>query len=184
MSSAIILVIAFVAIIFIQMLFLISQYKRCPPDKVLVIHGRVSQNPNEKYIVKTSGALFVWPVIQECDYLDASPDDLNIKGNGLSKDNREVSFQSNLIFKISKKDEIAIHAAELFYKKNKSEINSIVLHKIINEIRNEIANHPSEDYQMKTNETQKRFEEIISDTLNSIGMEVVAFKGLDYNLVK
>lgn len=179
MSSVLIIVISFGVIFFLQMLFLLSCYKKCPPDKVLVIYGKVSQDPNKRYIVKTSGAIFVWPNIQACDFLDASPRDLNIKGNALSKNNREVFFQSDLIFKISKKEEIAIHAAELFYKKTKSEISSIVLHKI----NNEIANHPSLDYQKKTNEMQNRFEKVITRSLNSIGMEIVTFKDLEYNLV-
>ena len=74
MSSVLILVAAFVGLIFLMGLFLISRYKRCPSDRILVISGKTGQG-SSKCIA--GGATFVWPVIQEYEYLDLSIIDNN-----------------------------------------------------------------------------------------------------------
>ncbi|MBE0411748.1 MAG: flotillin family protein, partial [Anaerolineales bacterium] len=56
-------VIVFIILMFLAILFMISRYKRCPSDKVLVISGRVGRGMSSKCM--HGGGAFIWPVVQE-----------------------------------------------------------------------------------------------------------------------
>jgi flotillin len=43
---------------FLMILFLVSRYKRCPSDKILVIYGRTGSGSAKTL---AGGAAFVWP---------------------------------------------------------------------------------------------------------------------------
>ncbi len=116
MSSALILVAAFVGLIFLMGLFLISRYKRCPSDRILVISGKTGQG-SSKCIA--GGATFVWPVIQEYEYLDLSPISIDVDlKSALSKQNIRIDVPSRFTVGISTEEGIMQNAAETFGKRN------------------------------------------------------------------
>ena len=69
MTPLIIIVVA-VVVLFVTLTALISRYKRCPSDKILVIYGRTG-GTSAKCV--HGGGAFIWPVIQDYAYLDLKP---------------------------------------------------------------------------------------------------------------
>ena len=68
----IILIAVIAAAIFITIIALFARYKRCPSDKILVIYGKTGKGTEG--IVRSAkcihgGAAFVWPVIQDYQFL-------------------------------------------------------------------------------------------------------------------
>src|SRR6516165_8112380 len=53
-------------------IFVVSRYRRCPSNRVLVIYGKVAGGNTAQCI--HGGASFVWPLIQDHQYLDLEPD--------------------------------------------------------------------------------------------------------------
>ena len=87
MSPMIIIVVAAV-VAFITISALISRYKRCPSDKILVIYGRTGGS-SAKCI--HGGGAFIWPVIQDYAYLDLKPISIEANlTNALSRQNIRV----------------------------------------------------------------------------------------------
>ena len=70
------LVIVAVVVLFVTFIALISRYKRCPSDKILVIYGRTG-GKSARCI--HGGGAFIWPVIQDFAYLDLKP--MSIEAN-------------------------------------------------------------------------------------------------------
>ena len=64
MSELIIIVVAAI-VLFVTFVTLISRYKRCPSDKILVIYGRTG-GTSAKCV--HGGGAFIWPVIQDYQY--------------------------------------------------------------------------------------------------------------------
>ncbi len=67
------LVCVFVLILLTTAIVILSRYRKCPSDKILVIYGKVGttqdgQQRSAKCI--HGGASFIWPVIQSYEYLD------------------------------------------------------------------------------------------------------------------
>jgi hypothetical protein len=71
------ILIAVVAIaIFGLLVAMVKRYKRCPSDKLLVIYGKTGKKEGGEACtarVTHGGGQFVWPIIQDYDFLDLKP---------------------------------------------------------------------------------------------------------------
>ncbi|MEM9258910.1 MAG: flotillin family protein, partial [Bacteroidota bacterium] len=99
-----------VLIIVLFILFLVSRYKRCPSDKILVVYGKTGGGASAKCYA--GGAAFVWPVIQDYRYLDLTPlsIDVNLK-DALSKQNIRVNVPSQFTVGIGEDESLMLAAA-------------------------------------------------------------------------
>ena len=104
----IIVVAAFV--LFVTFVTLISRYKRCPSDKILVIYGRTG-GTSAKCV--HGGGAFIWPVIQDYQFLDLKP--ISIEANlmnALSRQNIRVDVPCRFTIAISTESDSMNTAAE------------------------------------------------------------------------
>ncbi|MEC8934534.1 MAG: flotillin family protein [Planctomycetota bacterium] len=59
-----------------------THYKKCPSDKILVIYGKTTGGRFSRCI--HGGSAFVWPLIQDYQFLDLTPISIDIKLEGIS----------------------------------------------------------------------------------------------------
>ena len=91
------------------MLF-VARYKRCPANRVLVISGRVGGEESARCI--SGGGAFVWPVIQEYEYLSLEPMQINIPlKDALSFENIRVAVPSVFTVAVGSESEVRQNAA-------------------------------------------------------------------------
>jgi flotillin len=75
------------------LLFLVKRYKRCPSNRILVIYGKVRHGESSKCL--HGGGAFVWPLIQDFDYLYLDPMQIEVPLKGaLSSENIRVNVPS------------------------------------------------------------------------------------------
>ncbi|QDU86126.1 Inner membrane protein YqiK [Planctomycetes bacterium Pla163] len=75
------------------LLTIVRRYKRCPSNKVLVIYGRTSTGRSSRTL--HGGGAFVWPLIQDYEYLNLDPVQIEIPlENALSAENIRISVPS------------------------------------------------------------------------------------------
>ena len=87
------MIVAGTLIAFGFVVFLAKRYKRCPSNRVLVIYGRVRQGQSAKCL--HGGGAFVWPLIQDFDYLYLDPMQIEVPLKGaLSSENIRVNVPS------------------------------------------------------------------------------------------
>lgn len=88
-----------------------SRYKRCPSDRILVVYGKVEGGRSAKCL--HGGGTFVWPIIQDFQYLDLTPLPIDIRLEGaLSKQNIRVNTPSTFTVGISTEPGVMENAAE------------------------------------------------------------------------
>ncbi len=58
----------------------ISRYRMCPPDRILVVYGKVGDGQSSKCY--HGGSTFVLPVIQNYSYLDLTPINIDVPLKG------------------------------------------------------------------------------------------------------
>ncbi len=86
-------IVAGVLIVFGFVVFLAKRYKRCPSNRILVVYGKVRQGESSKCL--HGGGAFVWPLIQDYDYLYLDPMQIEIPLKGaLSIENIRVNVPS------------------------------------------------------------------------------------------
>lgn len=169
--SSIIILAGFVFLFFIQVLIFLSRYKKCPPGKILVIYGKVSPDPEEHYLVITSGAAFVWPVIQDYSFLDTQLMEIQIHTT------RQNLVNVNFSCKISKSKELAIKAAENFHKEELSYIIKLVEDSVTDKIEHSLKELSSSN--LSSSERKNKIEETIKASLNDLGIELIRVKNYD-----
>ena len=97
-------------VVFVTVLALISRYKRCPSDKILVVYGKTG-GQSAKCI--HGGGAFIWPVIQDYAYLDLKPISIEANlTNALSKQNIRVDVPCRFTIAISTEPDSMGNAAE------------------------------------------------------------------------
>ena len=62
-------------IVFTTLVALLTRYRKCPSDKVMVIYGKVGQDSAGQRSSKCvhGGAAFIWPVFQAYEFLSLTP---------------------------------------------------------------------------------------------------------------
>ena len=115
---------AIIGLVFLFTLWLVSRYKRCPSDKILVVYGRTGSEASAKCYA--GGGTFVWPVIQDYQYLDLTPlsIDVNLQ-DALSKQNIRVSVPAQFTVGISNKPHLMLAAAERLLALDRGSISNL-----------------------------------------------------------
>jgi flotillin len=110
MISPLMILLVAVIVGFITISALISRYKRCPSDKILVIYGRTG-GTSAKCV--HGGGAFIWPVIQDFAYLDLKPISIEANlTNALSRQNIRVDVPCRFTIAISTEPDSMNNAAE------------------------------------------------------------------------
>src|SRR5882762_3301018 len=87
------ILVAGLLILFGFLIFLVKRYRRCPSNRILVIYGKVRQGESAKCL--HGGGSFVWPLIQDYDYLYLDPMQIEVPLKAaLSAENIRVNVPS------------------------------------------------------------------------------------------
>ena len=123
------LIVGMVFVLFILILAIASRYRKCPPNKILVVHGKTkSKTIDGKVVHKPSkcvhgGGAFVIPIFQGYNFLDLSPISMDVDlQNALSEQNIRVSIPSTFTIGISSNEKYMQLAAERLMGLSKQQI--------------------------------------------------------------
>jgi flotillin len=99
-----------VFILFSFLIVIARRYKRCPSNRILVIYGKTTAGRSSKCL--HGGGAFVWPLIQNYEYLSLDPVQIEIPLQGaLSIENIRVNVPSVFTVAIGTDDETMNNAA-------------------------------------------------------------------------
>ena len=102
---------AAVLIVFATLVAFATRYKKCPSDRILVVYGKVASGRSAHCL--HGGAAFIWPIIQDYQFLDLTPMpiDINLQG-ALSKQNIRVNTPSTFTVGVATEPGVMENAAE------------------------------------------------------------------------
>lgn len=122
---------------------ILSRYRKCPSDKVLVIYGKVgSDKSGQARSAKCihGGAAFIFPIIQSYQYMDLTPISINVDlKNALSKQNIRVDVPSSFTVGISTEPGVMQNAAERLLGLRLQQIQELAKDIIFGQLRLVIA---------------------------------------------
>lgn len=168
-----------VLIIFVTLFGFASRYKRCPSDKILVVYGKISGptiSDGKGLSAKCyhGGGAFIWPIIQDYQYLDLTPMPIEIKLEGaLSQQNIRVNTPSTFTVGISTEPGVMENAAERLLGLSMHEIQELSKDIIFGQMRVVIATMPIEEINA---DREKLIENIYSSVeveLKKIGLRLI-----------
>ncbi len=152
-------------------IFLISRYRRCPSDRILVIYGRTGQGSAR---CLAGGAAFVWPVIQAYQYLDLSPISIDVDlKNALSKQNIRVNVPSRFTVAISNDEGTMVNAAERLLGKSMESIRDIAKDIIFGQLRLVVATMDIEEINADRDKFLSNVASNVGSELRKIGLVLI-----------
>jgi len=178
-SSAMILVlICVIALILLTTVTLIlSRYKRCPSDKILVIYGKVgsgSDGTSRSAKCIHGGAAFIWPIVQAYEFLDLTPMSLSVDlRNALSRQNIRVDVPSRFTVGISTEVGVMQNAAERLLGMKLDEIKQIAEDIIFGQMRLIIATMDIEEINTDRDKFLDAVSGNVETELKKIGLRLI-----------
>ena len=151
---------------------LVTQYRRCPSNRVLVVYGKVAGQRAARCL--HGGGTFIVPLLQSYAYLNLEPMTIEIElQSALSKKNIRVNVPSTFTIGISTNPDIMNNAAERLLGLNDKEIATQARDIILGQTRLVIATLSIEEI----NQDREKFLDLVnknvSTEVNKIGLELI-----------
>ncbi len=156
---------------------ILSRYRKCPSDKVLVIYGKVGNDSHgQARSAKCihGGAAFIVPVIQSYQYLDLTPISINVDlTNALSKQNIRVDVPSRFTVGISTEPGVMQNAAERLLGLKLAEIQELAKDIIFGQLRLVIATMDIEEINTDRDKLLLAVSNNVEIELKKIGLRLI-----------
>lgn len=170
-ESPIMIVVVAAIVLFVTILALVSRYKRCPSDKILVIYGRTG-GASAKCI--HGGGAFIWPVIQDYAFLDLKP--LSIEANltnALSRQNIRVDVPCRFTIAISTEADNMNTAAERLLGLSAEQIQELAKDILFGQLRLVIATMTIEEINSDRDKFLENISKNVDSELKKIGLKLI-----------
>ena len=181
--AAVISVIA--VVIFTGIILVVSRYKKCPSDKIMVIYGNVGTNKDgtsrsAKCI--HGGAAFIVPVVQAYEYLDLTPLSISVDlKSALSRQNIRVDVPSSFTVGISTEPGVMQNAAERLLGLKMMEIQELAKDIIFGQLRLVIATMDIEEINTDRDKFLDAVSGNVETELKKIGLRLINVNVTDIN---
>jgi flotillin len=158
--------------IFILLIAMIKRYKRCPSDRILVVYGKVSGGESAKCI--HGGAAFIFPVIQDYQFLDLTPISIEVNlVNALSKQNIRVNVPSRFTIGVSTEPGIMQNAAERLLGLGQSQIQELAQEIIFGQLRLVVASMDIEEINSDRDKFLTNISKSVESELKKVGLKLI-----------
>ena len=176
-SNLVILLVVIGVLLFSLIVLLLSRYRRCPSDKVMVIYGKVGTNKDGSARSAKcihGGAAFIWPVIQAFEYLDLTPISINVDlTNALSHQNIRVDVPSRFTVGISTEAGTMQNAAERLLGLKMVEVQELAKDIIFGQLRLVIATMDIEEINTDRDKFVEAVYHNVETELKKIGLRLI-----------
>ena len=163
-----------IAILFIFLLVvaLIKRYKRCPSDRILVVYGKVGGGESAKCV--HGGAAFIFPVIQDYQFLDLTPISIEVNlVNALSKQNIRVNVPSRFTIGVSTEPGVMQNAAERLLGLDQNSIQELAQEIIFGQLRLVVASMDIEEINSDRDKFITNISKSVESELKKVGLKLI-----------
>ena len=151
---------------------ILSRYRKCPSDKILVVYGTSGGNKSAKCV--HGGGTFVFPIIQDYAYLSLTPIgiDANLT-NALSKQNIRVDVPCRFTVGISTEPETMLAAAERLLGLSATQIQELARDILFGQLRLVIATMSIEELNSDRDKFLEAITANVEVELKKIGLKLI-----------
>ncbi|TCT11671.1 flotillin [Natranaerovirga pectinivora] len=171
-----ILIAVAVFLVITTMIALLSRYRKCPSDKILVVYGKVGSSNGQIHSAKCihGGAAFIWPVIQHYEFLSLTPISINVDlKNALSKQNIRINVPSRFTVGVSTEAGVMQNAAERLLGLKLQEIEELAKDIIFGQLRLVVATMDIEEINTDRDKFLAAVSRNVESELKKIGLRLI-----------
>ena len=176
-AESLVLVIVIALLVLTTIIVILSRYRKCPSDKIMVIYGKVGSNEDgtsRSARCIHGGAAFIWPIFQAFEYMDLTPISISVDlTNALSRQNIRIDVPSRFTVGISTEEGVMQNAAERLLGLKLTDVQDLAKDIIFGQLRLIIATMDIEEI----NTDRDKFLEAVSGNveteLKKIGLRLI-----------
>ncbi|MCB0521908.1 MAG: flotillin family protein [Lewinellaceae bacterium] len=177
MPTTIISIAVLAFVVAITIAWLLSRYKRCPSDRILVIYGRTGRRSDGHLSSATcihGGGAFVWPVIQDYAFLDLKPISIEANlTNALSRQNIRVDVPCRFTVAISTEPNNMNNAAERLLGLTPDQIKDLAMDILFGQLRLVVATMTIEEINSDRDKFLANISTNVEQELSKIGLKLI-----------
>ncbi len=183
--ESLILAVVLVVLVFGTIVAVLTRYRKCPSDRILVIYGKVGkstsgENKSAKCI--HGGAAFIWPVFQHYEYLDLTPISIEVNlTSALSNQNIRVDVPSRFTVGIATEEGVMQNAAERLLGLGLKEIQELAKDIIFGQLRLVVATMNIEEINNDRDKFLSAVSSNVETELKKIGLRLINVNVTDIN---
>ena len=159
-----------VLLVILTIVGLLSRYRKCPSDQLLVVFGKIGGKSAAK--MYPGGGVFVWPVIQDYKTMSMKPIQINSEIVGPDSNKIRTHVTVALTTAISTVPNIQQNAAMRFLSADKGEIQGQIKTILDGSIRLVIASMSVEELNSDREAFKIKVNENLSNELAKVGFEI------------
>ena len=164
-QEMLIMIAILVVVVIISFIGILSRYRKCKSDEVLVVYGKTSGEKSAK--LYHGGAAFVWPIIQGYEFLSMKPLQIDCKLTGaLSAQNIRVDVP----VAISTDPEVMQNAAERLLGLQSEDKQNLITDVVYGQMRLVIADMTIEELNSDRDKFLSKVRENIDTELRKFGL--------------
>ncbi|GAB1476017.1 hypothetical protein MASR2M70_08490 [Bacillota bacterium] len=178
MGFEVLIAISIIAVVLLATIIVIlSRYRKCPSDKVMVIYGKVGSDKDGQ--TKSArcihgGAAFIIPVLQAYQYMDLTPISISVDlKQALSKQNIRIDVPSRFTVGISTEPGVMQNAAERLLGLKLNEIQELAKDIIFGQLRLIIATMDIEEINTDRDKFLLAVSNNVEIELKKIGLRLI-----------
>jgi flotillin len=163
-------------ILFTTFIAVLSRFKKCPSDKIMVVYGRVGKSGGVQRSARCihGGAAFIWPVVQGYKYLDLTPISIEVNlTKALSSQNIRIDVPSRFTVGISTEEGIMQNAAERILGLKLEEIQDLARDIIFGQLRLVVATMNIEEINNDRDKFLAAVSNNVEGELKKIGLRLI-----------
>ena len=158
-----------VVVVIVSFIGILSRYRKCKSDEVLVVYGKTSGEKSAK--LYHGGAAFVWPIIQGYEFLSMKPLQIDCKLTGaLSAQNIRVDVPTTITVAISTDPEVMQNAAERLLGLLSEDKQNLITDVVYGQMRLVIADMTIEELNSDRDKFLSKVRENIDTELRKFGL--------------
>ncbi len=184
-ESSFILISVIVILVLSTFMFIVSRYRRCPSDKIMVIYGKVGSSKDGTAISARcihGGAAFIWPVFQAYQYMDLTPMSISVDlRNALSRQNIRIDVPSSFTVGISTEHGVMQNAAERLLGLKLVQVQELAKDIIFGQLRLVIATMDIEEINTDRDKFLEAVSSNVESELKKIGLRLINVNVTDIN---
>lgn len=158
-----------VAVIILTFVGILSRYRKCKSDEVLVVYGKTGGVKSAK--LYHGGAAFVWPIIQGYDFLSMKPLQIDCKLTGaISAQNIRVDVPTTITVAISTEPDVMQNAAERMLGLSLEDKQNLITDVVYGQMRLVIADMTIEELNSDRDKFLAKVKDNIDTELSKFGL--------------
>ena len=170
-SNLAILICAIVALVVISTFVVLSRYRKCRPDEILIKYGRTGKDGAAKII--TGGGAFIWPIIHSYATMSLRPVQLQLDiKEAAAKGMIRTNVPTNISVVFSNEPDLQQIAVKRLLGMSDQELRELIKETIYGQVRMVIARMSVEELNGNRDKFSQEVEINVNNELKKYGLEL------------